>query len=135
MTQSTNLAMEHLALNIPAAGRMAEWYCKNLDMKSVRSFDLFETTFLADASGRVVLELYSNPELPMLDHAAIHPSTLHIAFVVSDIATTRDRLAAAGATVVQNIFTTSAGDEMMMLKDPCGVTLQFIRRAKPMLKL
>jgi hypothetical protein len=74
-------------------------------MKIVRSFDLFETTFLADASGRVVLELYSNPELPMLDHAAIHPSTLHIAFVVSDIATTGSSCP-AGATVVQNIFTT-----------------------------
>ncbi|MBN1540580.1 VOC family protein [candidate division KSB1 bacterium] len=135
MSRSPHLAMEHVALNIPSAHRMAEWYCQNLDMKIVRSLGLFETTFLADNGGRVVLELYSNPELPMLDHPSLHPSTLHLAFVVDDVAEIRNHLSAAGATVVQDIFTTDAGDEMMMLKDPWGVTLQFIRRAHPMLMI
>ena len=135
MNIAPNLSMEHVALNIPSATRMAEWYTQHLNMTIVRKIDVFETTFLADASGRVVLELYSNPDLPMLDHASLHPSALHLAFVVEKVEETRNRLSAAGASVVQDIFTTDAGDEMMMLKDPWGITLQFIRRAESMLNL
>jgi uncharacterized glyoxalase superfamily protein PhnB len=44
----------------------------------------------------------------------------------------RDRLVAAGASVVEAFNRTDAGDEMAMLRDPWGFPIQLMKRAEPM---
>jgi uncharacterized glyoxalase superfamily protein PhnB len=64
----------------------------------------------------------------------INPLSFHIAFVVNDVRSIRNRLIAAGATLVEDIKISASGDEILMLRDPWGVPIQFIKRAQPMLK-
>ena len=132
MSKTPDLAFEHVAINVAEPEKMAEWYRDHLNMTIVRTA-AFGTHFLADSSGRVVIEIYKNPNVAVTDYPAQHPSTLHLAFVVNSVAQTKTRLVAAGATVADDILTTQAGDEMLMLKDPWGVTIQFITRENPIL--
>jgi len=50
-----------------------------------------------------------------------------------DLKADRDRLLAAGASVAEDYFTNPAGDQLLMLRDPWGLGLQLVKRAKPML--
>jgi glyoxylase I family protein len=61
------------------------------------------------------------------------PLLLHVAFMVDDVAAVRQKLIAAGATPVDEITTTPAGDQLTMLRDPWGLAIQFVHRADPML--
>jgi glyoxylase I family protein len=88
--------------------------------------------FLADATGRTLLEIYHNPAAPLPDYPSTHPLVLHLAFAVDDVAAERERLLAAGATAVDEIAATTAGDTMTMLRDPWGLPLQILRRHEPM---
>jgi uncharacterized glyoxalase superfamily protein PhnB len=88
--------------------------------------------FLADSTGRVLLEIYHNPKVAVPDYPATDPLILHLAFVVEDVAAERDRLVAAGATVVDAFNQTEVGDRMAMLRDPWGFPIQLMKRAEPM---
>jgi hypothetical protein len=92
------------------------------------------THFLADEAGRVVVELYGNAKVPVPDYRAMDPFVFHIAFATADVRGTRERLLAAGATSAGEVTVTPAGDEMTFLRDPWGVALQLIRRAKPLVE-
>jgi uncharacterized glyoxalase superfamily protein PhnB len=62
------------------------------------------------------------------------PLLLHIAFMVDDVKGIREKLIAAGATPVGEVTISPSGDELAMLRDPWGVAIQFVKRAKPMLR-
>jgi hypothetical protein len=57
---------------------------------------------------------------------------LHVAFGVSDLKSERQRLLLAGATAVGDVTVTPAGDELAMLRDPWGLAVQLVKRAKPL---
>ena len=90
--------------------------------------------FISDAGENMMLELYNNPESKVPDYKSMDPLSLHIAFHVDDVAAVRRQLIAAGATAHNEVATTPAGDAITMLRDPWGVPIQFVTRAKPMLK-
>ncbi len=123
--------MEHLGMNVPAPVEMAQWYVKHLDMKIVRAQNTNHMHFLADADGRVVLELFYNPAAPLPDYEKKSPLELHLAFRTIDLEKVKKDLLQGGATMEEEINTTPAGDEMMMLRDPWGVPIQFVKRADP----
>lgn len=130
---ATELQMEHFAINTSDPVAMAKWYCEHLGMTVARQGAApHHMHFLADASGRVVMEIYSNPPDQVPDYRSMNPLLLHLAFVASDIDATRDRLIAAGATAEGDSFTTPDGDYIAMLRDPWGFCIQFCKRAKPM---
>ena len=55
------MTFEHFALNVSKPVEMGQWYIDNCEMKLVKSMDEYPyTRFLADKSGQVVLEIYSN---------------------------------------------------------------------------
>jgi hypothetical protein len=91
------------------------------------------THFLADDSGRVVMELYHHTKAPVPDYAVIDPLVFHIAFVATDVAGTLQRLLEAGASRAGEVTMTPAGDEMVFLRDPWGVALQLVKRSSPLL--
>lgn len=87
-------------------------------------------TFLADGTGRVVLELYTNPKAEIPDYARQAPSVLHFALSVSDATREGSRLVAAGATLFSET-TRPDGTRFVMVRDPWGLALQLCQRAQP----
>jgi len=112
---------------------MADWYVQNLGCSVARSGGApAHGRFLLDDKKTVMLEIYRNPKATIPDYTKIDPLLLHLAFISKDPVGDRDRLVKAGATVVDDLATTEAGDQIMMLRDPWGVALQLVHRASPM---
>jgi glyoxylase I family protein len=127
------LNVEHIAWNVADPPAVAAWYIEHLGMRIVRHSPVApHMHFLADASGRVVIEIYNNPVDPVPDYAAMHPARLHFAFATSDPDASKAELIAAGATAVDD-QTTPDGSRLIMLRDPWGLALQLCRRATPLL--
>ena len=125
--------IEHLALNVPDPVGMAAWYVQHLGMRVVRRQEHTPFThFLADESGRVVLELYHHLKAVVPDYVKLDPLSLHIAFQAADVAQERQRLLDAGATPAAEIVTTESGDVMTFVRDPWSVTVQLVKRLKPL---
>jgi catechol 2,3-dioxygenase-like lactoylglutathione lyase family enzyme len=128
-----SLNIEHIAWNVSEPVAMAAWYVAHLGMRIVRSSPAPpHMHFLADARGRVVIELYCNPIDPIPDYAAMHPARFHVAFAAEDLDAVRAALVAAGATLVDD-QTLADGSRLLMLRDPWGLALQLVKRATPLL--
>lgn len=128
------MRIEHIAINVEDPLAMAKWYCENLEMKIVRQGPPpVNAHFLSDSGGNVLLEIYHNPPDTVPDYASMDPLLFHIAFVADDIKKICRKLVSAGATIVSDLSTTPAGDEFAIVRDPWGVSIQFIKRAEPML--
>ena len=135
MLKPTGIRLEHLALNVPDPQSMANWYVRNLGMTVMRKgTPPTYTTFVADAGKHMMMEFYHNTAYPMLDLPSIHHLSFHFAFTVDDVQAIRVRLVAAGAKLVEDVRVSASGDQILMLRDPWGVPVQFIKRAEPMLK-
>ena len=125
------MKFEHFALNVPDVHAHVKWYLENLGLTIARQLpNPPYMTFLADDTGRTIVELYSNPKAPYPDYHSAHPLLFHIAFVAPDARAERTRLEKAGAA----FFAEDAlpdGSILIMMRDPWGVPLQFCQRAKP----
>ncbi len=128
MEQRPEFSHEHTALNVPEIDAAGQWYCRNLNMKVLRSGP--SVRYLADTTGRLIFELYTNPKVEIPDYSQVHPMTMHLAFCVSDVQGAIEKLTAAGATIVSDYETAPSGDEMAMLRDPWGIPLQLMKRAE-----
>jgi catechol 2,3-dioxygenase-like lactoylglutathione lyase family enzyme len=127
------LNAEHIAWNVADPPAVAAWYVENLGMRIVRNSPVApHMHFLADAAGRVVIEIYNNPVDPIPDYAAMHPARLHFAFATPDPDGAKAALLAAGATAVDD-STSPDGSRLIMLRDPWGLALQLCKRTKPLL--
>jgi glyoxylase I family protein len=135
MMQNTNrIRLEHVAINVENPVEMAKWYCENLGMKIIRKGPPpVNMHFISDTQANMMLEIYHNPPDAVPDYASMDPLMLHIAFMVDDVEKTRRRLVAAGATIATDITVTESGDKLLMLRDPWGVPIQILKRARPML--
>ena len=129
------MKIEHFALQVPDPVAMADWYVKHLGFAVARSEgEPSHGRFLKDDSGTVMFEIYRNPKVSVPNYAGTDPLLLHLAFVSQAPVADRDRLVKAGATVVTDVTTSPAGDQLLMLRDPWGLALQFVKRASPMLE-
>ena len=127
------MKLEHTALNVKDPKAQAKWMVENLGLKLVR--DLGEPTFItfvADDEG-ALLELYANQVAEIPDYQSISPYTLHLAFTTDDLAASKAKLLAAGATDTGIAETLATGDEYIFLRDPWGLSLQLIKRLKPLI--
>ena len=125
--------IEHFALQVTDPVAMADWYVEHIGWSVARSGGPpINGRFLLDNAGSVMLEIYRNPRAAVPDFYAIDPLWIHLALLSVDPAGDRDRLVKAGAQVVDDLSTTPAGDEVVMLRDPWGVPLQLVKRAQPM---
>jgi catechol 2,3-dioxygenase-like lactoylglutathione lyase family enzyme len=126
------LNIEHIACNVADSAAMAAWYVEHLGMRIVRKAAAPPFIhFLADASGRTVIEIYSNAADPVPDYPKMHPLRFHIAFATDNPDASRAALVAAGATAVDD-QTTADGSRLIMLRDPWGLPLQLAKRASPL---
>jgi hypothetical protein len=125
--------VEHFALQVTDPVAMADWYVEHVGWSVARSGGPpVNGRFLLDSSGSVMLEIYRNPRAAVPDHYGIDPLWIHFALVSDNPVADRDRLVKAGAQVVDDLQVTPAGDEIVMLRDPWGIALQLVKRAKPM---
>ena len=122
------MKLEHTALNLPDPQAAAAWYAENLGLTILKanSAEPF-IHFLADDAGGM-LEFYSNSGGAIPDYASMSPFTLHLAFSADNITAVWEQLLAAGATAAGEIETTPAGDQIVFLRDPWGVSLQLVSR-------
>ena len=128
------MKIEHAAFQVADPVSLAEWYVEHLGMTVKRSQSVAPFGhFLADDGDAVMLEFYNNPKVTVPDYRATDPFVLHLAFQTDDVAHTRDRLIAAGATPEGEVQVTDAGDHVAMLRDPSGLALQLVRRTSPMI--
>jgi catechol 2,3-dioxygenase-like lactoylglutathione lyase family enzyme len=125
------MKFEHFALNVPDARAMSRWYVEQVGFKVVRQRDDPPYThFLADETGRVIVELYTNPKAAVPDYPAQHPLVFHFAVVTADARAECRRLEKAGARLFLE-EPLPDGSLLIMLRDPWGVALQLCQRAKP----
>ena len=125
------MRFEHFALNVPDTRAAAAWYVQHLGLTVARNrAQAPYTTFLADDSGRVFIELYTNPVDAVPDYANQHQLRVHFAFAVKDAGAERTRLLQAGATLIVEEPQLD-GSLLIMLRDPWGVPVQLCQRAQP----
>jgi glyoxylase I family protein len=122
--EKTNISVrfEHIAINVPNPEAMAKWYTSNLGMKIVRGgFAPNASAFIADSGMHLMLEILHNINYPVFESAKIHSTSIHLAFVTSNIIKTQEQLVGAGATVADSLRKTASGDQVMTLRDPWGL--------------
>ncbi|MBP6508706.1 MAG: VOC family protein [Opitutaceae bacterium] len=125
------MKFEHFALNVTDARAVAQWYVAHLGFTVAHQReDAPFTHFLADDTGRIIVEFYSNPAAPVPDYAAAHPLCFHLAVVAADAHAERVRLAAAGAKLLRE-EPQPDGSLLVMMRDPWGVPLQLCERSTP----
>ncbi len=125
------MVFEHFALNVPDPLAFAAWYVAHLGATILyQQPEGTLTTFLADATGRVFVEVYLNPAGATDPFATRHPLTFHFAFQTSDAQGLMELLLAAGAAVVEE-QRPAPGTHLVMLRDPWGIPLQLCQRARP----
>lgn len=125
------MKFEHYALNVKDPVAVADWYVAHCEMSIAHSVDepVF-MRFLADKTGRVVVEIYNNKAAKVPDYASMDPLEYHLAFAVEDAEAEKSRLIEAGATFVVEV-TPQVGTRLIMLRDPFGMSLQLCQRAQP----
>jgi catechol 2,3-dioxygenase-like lactoylglutathione lyase family enzyme len=125
------MKFEHFALNVPDVRPMARWYVEHLGFKVARQReDAPYTRFLADDTGRVIVELYTNPAAAIPAYPAQHPLVFHFALVAADARAECRRLEQAGAKLFLE-EPQADGSMLIMMRDPWGVPIQLCQRAKP----
>jgi catechol 2,3-dioxygenase-like lactoylglutathione lyase family enzyme len=135
MLKSSGLRFEHFALNVPDPQKMVNWYVENMGMKIMRKGGPpTYGSFVSDPGGNMMLELQFDTKFPVMELSKIAHPAMHFAFVVDDVRSIRTRLIAAGATIAEELRETNAGDQVLVLRDPWGFAIQFIKRGETMLK-
>ena len=127
------MKIEHVAFNVEDALSMGRWYVEHLGFTVKRRItEPPWTHFLADDSGTVMIEIYSNPDAPLPDYRGTNPLVLHVALVSRDVEADISRLKSAGATVGGETQYLKNGDCLAMLRDPWGIAVQLVSRQEPM---
>ena len=122
------MKFEHYAINVEDSEKVSDWYIENCGLKAVVALiDPPYTRFLADETGRVFIEIYSNTNAPIPDYVQMNHLTYHLAFAVSDVDAEKERLITAGCTYVEEIKHPE-GSRLIMLRDPFGIPLQLCQR-------
>lgn len=130
-----NVRFEHIEINVPDALAFMKWYTANLGFKVIREGKSPNYVFfLSDEDKNMMFEVGQFAHHPALDFNKINTNSMHIAYAVNDITAIKEKLIATGAVLVEDIFKTPSGDQVLMLRDPWGIPIQFVERVNPMLK-
>ena len=134
MATKPGYVMEHTAIDVADPIAVADWWVKNLGFEVTMQKDNdTHTTFIVDKTGRIALELYRAPDgTTPPDYHKMRPLQLHFAFLSDDVDKDIERLVASGAILV--VHEKSSGFDGAMMKDPFGISIQFVKRAKSVLR-
>jgi len=125
---------EHIAFHVLDPVATAKWYTDNLGMKIVRvDGNPINIVFVADSITHMMVEFFRATNYPLFEPTKINPMSLHLAFSTPNIVETQKKLVDGGATIIDSLRKTVSGDQVLMLRDPWGLPLQFAERVKPMI--
>ncbi len=128
------MKIEHFAYQLSDAQAAANWYQEQLGFQVRRGTGKpFPVYFLADQSGDVMIEIYSNPSVQTPAYSDMDPLILHLAFVCDDVPATIERLQNKGAQLLSGPDSLENGDILAMMRDPWGLAIQLCYRGKAML--
>ena len=126
------MIFEHFAINVPDPLAIANWYVNNVGLTIVRQQTQAPfITFLADKTGRVIMELYYRPEQTIMNFRGQHSLTFHFAMETSNAETEKNRLLQMGATFFEE-QQLNDGSHLVILRDPWGICLQICQRGSRM---
>ena len=127
------MKFEHIAINVPEPRAMTNWYTNHIGLQIIRQEkEPPYTTFLADDSGNMMLEIYKNPPDDIPDYWQMDPLLLHLAFVSTQPGQDMNRLMEAGAKLIVD-ERLDANSRVIMMRDPWGVPIQLCKRGSSML--
>jgi len=126
------MVFEHFALNISNPLKFVEWYTTHCNMKIIKSMDVPPYThFLADKTGRSVIEVYLNNSAKIPDHSKNHYLEFHFAFKEENVSDLKNKLIAAGAEFLDEVKLDN-GTQIVTLRDPFGIPIQLCKRVPPL---
>lgn len=122
--------IEHIGIAVRDPVKMAKWYQEALGFKIRFSAEDDEkaVAFLTDSGGRVLLELGKLPGILPLAVGLSHHLQLHIALQSADPERDAEYLVSMGASFIESCPIKRPGDNLIVLSDPWGNTLQLAKR-------
>ena len=122
--------IEHIGIAVSNPIDMANWYRDVLgfDIKFAAQDVEKAVAFLIDSSNKVMLELGSIPEVLPLAERLSHCLQLHIALNSNDPDEDAEYLASKGAELIERCPIKRPGENLIVLRDPWGNTLQLVKR-------
>ena len=133
------MKFEHAAFNVADPAGQSAWYVAHMGMTIIRhAGGPNDIHFVGEPDGRFVFELYRDARAAVPDYGAISIWAMHIAFVSGDLEGDRDALVAAGGkaeggTPNGSVIVLPSGDSTAFVRDPWGLTIQLIKRLKPLI--
>ncbi len=125
-----NYEIEHIGITVGEPIEMAKWYREVLGFNITFSAQDEEkgVAFLTDCSSRVMLELGKLPNVSPLTDRINHHLQLHIALKSEDPDKEAKYLVSMGATFIEKCPITRPGENLIVLSDPWGNTIQLVKR-------
>jgi catechol-2,3-dioxygenase len=123
--------IEHIGICVEKPIEMANWYHEVLGFNIQFSAEDEEkaVAFLTDGSDRVMLELGTVPDFLPLTKGMSHHLQLHIALKSDDPDKDAEFLVSKGATFIEKCPIKRQGENLVVLSDPWGNTIQLVRRS------
>ena len=122
--------IEHIGFTVEAPAEMAEWYRDALgfNIKLSSTAGQEGVAFIEESNGNTTLEIFNIPEATPLRRHTNHHLQFHIAFECDDPDSAATDLVKRGATFIEKCTRRLEGDYLVVLNDPWGNCIQFVRR-------
>lgn len=123
--------IEHIGITVEKPVEMAKWYQEVLGFNIKFSAEDEEkgVAFLTDCSDKVMLELGKVPNVLPLASRLNHHLQLHIALKSIDPDREAEYLVSKGATFIERCPIKRPGENLIVLSDPWGNTIQLVKRS------
>ena len=127
-----NYEIEHIGIAVEKPIEMANWYHDTLGFNIKFSAEDEEkgVAFLTDCTDKVMLELGKIPNVSPLANRLNHHLQLHIALTSVDPDKDAEYLVSKGATFIEKCPIRRPGENLMVLSDPWGNTIQLVKRSE-----
>lgn len=123
-------AIEHIGIAVEKPIEMANWYRETLGFNIKFSAEDEEkgVAFLTDCIDKVMLELGKIPNVSPLADRLNHHLQLHIALKSEDPDKDAEYLVSKGAIFIEKCPIRRPGENLIVLSDPWGNTIQLVKR-------
>jgi catechol-2,3-dioxygenase len=127
-----NFEIEHIGISVEKPIEMANWYQETLGFNIKFSAEDEEkgVAFLTDCTDKVMLELGKIPNVLPLANRLDHHLQLHIALRSEDPDKDAEYLVSKGAAFIEKCPIRRPGENLIILRDPWGNTIQLVKRSE-----
>ena len=123
--------IEHIGIAVEKPIEMANWYHETLgfNIKFSAQDEEKGVAFLTDCTDKVMLELGKIPNVSPLADRLNHHLQLHIALRSVDPDKDAEYLVSKGAAFIEKCPIKRPGENLIVLSDPWGNTIQLVKRS------